>query len=753
MGPRQDISSLTPESDNALLSAQLESLMRHEFFGDVPTADSFDDLETLMKQEFFADLEPPPSYEIYKPLLGEDEIRLLCLEAGKTGGLRGKLVHVHLADKPAYETLSYAWGPPFKSYEITLPNGIRRITESLSSGLMHLRRRKRERLLWIDQLCINQDSDTEKIKQIMLMQKIYSSATRVLVWLGPDEGNGSIALDLLERIGKLETNTLQARSISAEMMRANGFPPTGDSAWFALLNFWRRQWFRRSWVVQEFVLAKDALIICGKMQLSWQAFTSAHEKMMQYSLLDWGTYDNWDIQDEKNEAWSGSLSLRVMLEMKNSTRLGPSIANVVRSFSERDETGLEELQIGSWGKMPGIKELVMQLREVPEATGPITQWLSQFIESFTPEEDKIRLPLCDLLIMFGKSEATNKRDRLFAFLGLARDGNESALRPNYDESVESVFVRYANHFVRTGSGIKVLLQSSGLSNRSLAIPTWVPDCKCLQRIYFIFYQRLIMMSTSDIPRALKDHRSPQISSMHKANGVGTQSELFENRPVNQVASTGLFYKAAADTTPKIQCTSNESEILVSAVHVGNISRAAVNSPGNPSTSQDWYFKLLHFFEEVDGFILNRESYVTGEPLFDVQWKTLVANTSTDTGFGAPEEYGQQYLVCRDIIENLKPEGPFPRLDDMNGYFKRLFMMIIMYKVCEIDTGYVGMVPLDVEVGDSVYIFVGGSLPFILRPKKDVEGKYQVVGGCYIHGVMKGEFVENGKWKEEDILLQ
>jgi hypothetical protein len=91
-----------------------------------------------------------------------------------------------------------------------------------------------------------------------------------------------------------------------------------------------------------------------------------------------------------------------------------------------------------------------------EGTGPITQIIGQLIESFTPESDGIRFPLCYLLMMFRKSEASNLRDRLFAFLGLAADGNDSSLRPNYNESVESVFLRYAKYFVRSGDGMKLL---------------------------------------------------------------------------------------------------------------------------------------------------------------------------------------------------------------------------------------------------------------------------------------------------------
>jgi hypothetical protein len=444
--------------------------MKDEFFADLPAAINADgdyEMDTACSKDF-----------LYKPLVGKDEIRLLHLKHGETGGLKGQLLDVRLADNPTYEALSYAWGPPDKPYEITLPNGILRITKSLFTALLRLRRRGKARLLWIDQLCINQDDNTEKIQQILLMQQIYSSASRVLAWLGEDNGNGSIALNLLEKIGTTNTASIQSRSISADWIRANGLPTSGDRAWFVLLSFWRRPWFRRAWVVQEFVLAKDALMICGNAQLSWQAFTSAHEKMMQYSLLDWGTFDDRDIQDQKEEAFSGSMSLRVMMEIKYASKLGPSIANIVRSFSERDESALDDLQVGGWGKWPGVKQLVMALRKIPEATGPMTQILGQFIEPLTPEASKIRLRLCDLLMMFVKCEASNPRGRLFALLGLAADGDDISLRPNYDESVESVFLRYANYFVRSGESIKLLYQASGLSNNALTIPSWVPDCTC-----------------------------------------------------------------------------------------------------------------------------------------------------------------------------------------------------------------------------------------------------------------------------------
>jgi hypothetical protein len=39
-------------------------------------------------------------------------------------------------------------------------------------------------MLWIDQICINQNSVAEKSSQVELMGDVYSKAKQVIVWLG-----------------------------------------------------------------------------------------------------------------------------------------------------------------------------------------------------------------------------------------------------------------------------------------------------------------------------------------------------------------------------------------------------------------------------------------------------------------------------------------------------------------------------------------------------------------------------------------
>jgi hypothetical protein len=52
-------------------------------------------------------------------------------------------------------------------------------------------------------------------------------------------------------------------------------------------------------------------------------------------------------------------------------------------------------------------------------------------------------------------------------------------------------------------------------------------------------------------------------------------------------------------------------------------------------------------------------------------------------------------------------------------------------------GYIGLGPKNSRGGDVVVIILGAGVPFILRPTN--QGVYRLVGECYVHGIMDGEF--------------
>lgn len=59
-----------------------------------------------------------------------------------------------------------------------------------------------------------------------------------------------------------------------------------------------------------------------------------------------------------------------------------------------------------------------------------------------------------------------------------------------------------------------------------------------------------------------------------------------------------------------------------------------------------------------------------------------------------------------------------------------------------NTGHMGMGPEKIREGDWVVVLAEVHLPIILRHVESVPNKYQVIGPCYINGIMSGEVIEN-----------
>ena len=54
-------------------------------------------------------------------------------------------------------------------------------------------------------------------------------------------------------------------------------------------------------------------------------------------------------------------------------------------------------------------------------------------------------------------------------------------------------------------------------------------------------------------------------------------------------------------------------------------------------------------------------------------------------------------------------------------------------------GFLGLGPRSIQLGDSVWIVPGSPLPLVFRSSQ-LEGRYRLVGGAFVHGFMAGEAV-------------
>ena len=210
-----------------------------------------------------------PSYQ-YTPLpTSPPSIRLAHISPGPPSSPLSITLHpvpLFTTPPPTYEALSYTWGPPTPKSHIQLYNLHHPVNPNLSIALQRLRLPDQERIVWIDALCIDQSSTSEKTSQVRIMRDIYDRASRVVVWLGPSDSTSKTCIDFLRSVA---LKPFANRQSEEDWLVGFMNDPSSDVVWKALFDFTRREYWRRMWIVQEIVTAKKLVVYCGPDELSW----------------------------------------------------------------------------------------------------------------------------------------------------------------------------------------------------------------------------------------------------------------------------------------------------------------------------------------------------------------------------------------------------------------------------------------------------------------------------------------------------
>lgn len=190
---------------------------------------------------------PHPYY--YLPLReNAGEIRLLTLLPGDFDDrVRMHLEHVIFTHDitPNFEALSYAWGSINNREKILVGPFADRfkslaINKSLEEALRYLRYADRERTLWIDAICVNQDDLEERSSQVQKMANIYTKAARVIAWLGSASHNSKLALDTLNWIAsKVKVE------LASEYLYSYGDLTIEQTPIESIIDLINRSWFER----------------------------------------------------------------------------------------------------------------------------------------------------------------------------------------------------------------------------------------------------------------------------------------------------------------------------------------------------------------------------------------------------------------------------------------------------------------------------------------------------------------------------
>jgi len=120
--------------------------------------------------------------------------------------------------------------------------------------------------IWIDALCINQADKQERQSQVGLMSRIYKGAQRIIVWLGKEDKYTAPALEYLRRSKVTPEGLYNDSGFDTKMYHEANFTDEEYDSIFCFLA--HRRWFSRLWTIQETVLARDIVFLCGMRKAS-----------------------------------------------------------------------------------------------------------------------------------------------------------------------------------------------------------------------------------------------------------------------------------------------------------------------------------------------------------------------------------------------------------------------------------------------------------------------------------------------------
>ncbi|KAI4161898.1 MAG: hypothetical protein LQ342_004464 [Letrouitia transgressa] len=328
--------------------------------------------------------------------------RLLVLRPAISSShpLKADLIPINLHAASTYEALSYTWGDETIRKPITLCRQPFSIRENLDAALRSLRYSFKDRVLWIDAICINQSDEAEKSQQVLQMKNIYEKARQVIIWLGELGDGGRAGLQLVKNpiLGGMGSSSWKqnrelgdpvlqnfssswSSSIAIQRTAENSL----ESQYGYLSEILERPWWTRAWIIQEVTVASKAVVRCGPDEVS---FKQILERVRKPEPIDVKF-------DEDNDAPSQY------------------------QFPDGDASLLHELH---------------------------TQWQARTFKK----------SLYELLYAFRRYGCTNPRDRVYAFLGLASDAESVGIIPNYDASPSDVYTSFAKAMIASHQHLQIL---------------------------------------------------------------------------------------------------------------------------------------------------------------------------------------------------------------------------------------------------------------------------------------------------------
>lgn len=380
---------------------------------------------------------------IYQPLPAGKTIRVLRLHnALPEVQLAGTLLLCSLEhEQPdlTYTAISYVCGDASLCENIVLHDLPLRITANANEVLRRLRKPQSDVLVWIDCICINQQDISEREKEVSFMHKIYASAEKVFVWLGPERDDSRLAMSYAAGLDAAVYNEELRYSTRSRTRREKTFmldmvTTDADSRKLLLASskLLARAWFSRVWIQQEASVCAHTTVACGNVEVEWDQIFS----------LGW-------IWIEK---WSTSWPLWLDIDSFDSHR---HVIVTIQRYRRETRRG--------------------------------------FLDKWANAGVTFSLTFAELLINSAwQASSTDPRDKIYAIRSMVEEkGLLEVPTPNYRISWQELYIEAAKRilqkrFTSLRAYESLVLESAGIANQGLQyeVPSWVPDWRIWRTVLF-----------------------------------------------------------------------------------------------------------------------------------------------------------------------------------------------------------------------------------------------------------------------------
>lgn len=357
------------------------------------------------------------------------QIRLLTV----LSGTKRSIIHCSLSIesipcKVKYEALSYVWGDASHKKEIIVDGRTLGITPNLETALQHLRYADRDRVLWIDAICIDQRNLEERSKQVLHMKSVFEDSDCVLMWLGPaDEKDEKVLVEVsnmqrhVDNFGYKSCKLCPLRFVTVDSWARIGSI------------FTDRPYWERRWIVQEVLVAKNAKVVCGT-----ATFSVSFLWGLENHIFGIRPYPNVEIGSQK------------LVNTPSSPAFNwDTLSSSARTGEELKKISMDAF-LGLWSLLEARKKIQQRMEK--------------------------RLEMGVLLNEFEHCQCGDKKDFIYALLGISKlDGK---LFPDYSLSIGEAYRKVTKAMILDAGNLDILCDASRRAPSKLAHadkPSWVPD--------------------------------------------------------------------------------------------------------------------------------------------------------------------------------------------------------------------------------------------------------------------------------------